>query len=325
MGTYADFVRQHSGEKARVRRLYWIYGEEVVLRNVAVAQIREMWGASDFNTTHMSAAENPESEIWATLNQHPIDSGQRRLLIVTEAQRLEQTDRLVAWLKDSQTVRSASATAVFVSSDPEWEESEFRDILVKSSSAVWVRCALPKDEEERLRRTQEILMGWGDISRVSAGVLAHRVNFDLIEARAVMEKIALFPGAEATPQIVEMLAPRKVEEDIIWSIIGQQRRKAIEAVVEGSGSYSLSAIIGTLTTHVEMLGRINAVLAASPTAKDAANKIGGREQYVRKLYPYARLYPRREVIRRTHLLHRLDTAIHRGAREGVLESLIALW
>jgi len=325
MGSYSDFIRQHSGEKARVRRLYWIYGEETVLRNLAVEHIRSMWGASIFNTTRLSAADTSESEIWAHLNQHPLDSDQRRLIIVTEAQRLKNLDRLIEWLKDNQTFRSAMVTAIFVSSAHDWEDSEERDAIVKSSSAGWVRCALPKDDEDRLKRAQEIICTWGNIDFITAGVLARRVNFDLSEARAVMVKASLFPEARVTPQAVEMLAPRRVEDDIIWSIIGKQRRKAIEAVVEGKDTYNVSQILGTLATHVVMLGRLNAVLPNSPTVRDAVSRIGGREQYVRMLWPYARMYPRKEVHRRIQLLHRMDRALQSGAKDGILESLIALW
>lgn len=288
-------------------------------------RIRELWGATAFNTHVVSAADTSESEIWASLNQHPLDTEQRRLIIVTEAHRLQRLDRLIEWVKDNQVVRSAKSTAIFVSSEPEWEDEETKEAISKSSSAAWIRCTLPKDEQDRLKRAQEIICSWGDIDTLSAGVLAQRVNFDMVEARSVMEKTALFPGAQVTPHIIELLAPRRVEEDIVWSIVSYNRRKAIEAVVAGSDIYSPSAILGVLATHVEMLGRINAVLTTTSTAKEAASKIGAKEQYVRKLYPYARMYPRKEVVRRLKLLQRMDASLQRGAKEGLIESLISMW
>ena len=325
MATYNDFLRQHAAEKPRIRRLYWVFGEENLFKDLVVKQIAELWGATGFNTVSLSAAETSESEIWASLNQHPIDTEQRRLIVVTDAQRLTRLDRLTSWLKDNQTVRAAMATAIFVSSDAEWEEDEYREVIMKSSSASWIRCTLPKDPDDRLKRAQEILCAWGDIDVTSAGVLAQRVNFDMVEARAVMDKVSLFPSAQVSPQIIEMLAPRRVEDDIIWSIIGLKHRKAVEAIEEGTGSYSLSAILGTLATHVEMLARINTILTVTQNAKEAAGRLGAKEQYIRRLYPYARMYPRREALRRTQLLHRMDAAAQRGATEGILESLVALW
>lgn len=323
MSTYADFLRQHAKEGARVRRLYWVYGEEEMFRLLTVDRIKQLSGVHQFNVSRLSAFDTPETEIWAALNQHPLDSDQKRLIVVTEAQRLQHLDRLESWIKDNQTTRGRNATAVFVSSEPEWDHP-LREFVGKSSSAQHVKCSLPKNESDRLKRAQEVICAWGNIDRTIAGVLAVRVNFDMAEAFGVMRKAALFPEARLTVSVIENLAPRKVEEDVVWALIALNKRKAVEALVEASTT-SASRIIGSLSTHVEALGRLNAVVASTKTIKDAAHRIGAREQYVRRLYPFARLYPRAEVTRRTLLLTRLDAAYNRGAREGVLESLIALW
>lgn len=315
----------HSGENARVRRLYWVYGEEDMFRFLAVRRIKDLCQAQQFNTLNLSAMDTPETEVWANLNQHPLDSEQKRLIIVHEAQRLEHLDRLAHWLKDNQGNRKKPATAVFVSNDADWAD-EVKEIFSKSSAAQYVKCALPKDETDRLKRAQDIICTWGhgNIDRTSAGVLALRVNFDMAEAYAVMAKAALFPQAKVTVSAIEKLAPRHVEEDVVWALLSLNKRKAAEAVVV-AGPEVTGRVLGTLATHVDMLARINSVLTVSTGAKDAAKRIGAREQYVRRLYPLARLYPRKEAVRRTLLLSRLDAAFNQGAREGVLESLLALW
>lgn len=323
MGTYSDFLRTHSGQNPRVRRLYWVYGEEDMFRVLTVARIKQLSNTHSFNITRLSVSDTPETEIWASLNQHPLDSEQKRLIIVHDAQKLKHLDRLVAWIKDNQTVRGANATAIFVSTDSDWED-EAREDIAKSSSATLVKCALPKDESDRLKRAQEIICAWGTVDWTTAGVLALRVNFDMAEAFAVMQKASLFPDYRLSPGAIEALAPRKVEDDIVWALVGLNKRKAIEAVTENPVS-DVSSIIGTLSTHVEMLSRINAVLPSSKSVKEAASKARAREQYVRRLYPHARLYPRKEAVRRTMLLTRLDRSLQRGAKEGVLEALIALW
>lgn len=323
MATYTDFLRQHAGENPRVRRLYWVCGEEEVFRLAVVARLKEIADVAPFNTLTLSAAETPESEIWAYLNQHPLDSDQKRLIVVHEAQRLEHLDRLVAWVKDNQTVRSRNAVAVFVSTDPDLEHEE-RANLMSSSSALLVRCSLPKDEQDRLKRASEVVCAWGHIDPTTAAVLVKRVNFDMAEARAFMQKASLFPTARITPAAVEALTPRRVEQDVVWSLLGLNKRKAVEAVSEGTDAQA-GWIIGSLAAHIETLGRMNALLPTTTSVKDMARKIGAREQYVRSLFPYAKFYPRKEMVRRTVLLNRMDHAYMRGAKDGVLESLIALW
>lgn len=325
MGSYTDFLRTHTGEKARLRRLYWIYGEEEIFRLLALDHLRNMSGAVDFNVLRLSAVDTPETEIWAALNQHPLDTDQQRFIVIHEAQRLEHTDRMLSWVKDNQIVRRKTVTAVFVSRDKEWED-DVKSEISKSSNAQQVRCALPKDESDRLKRASEIICSWGNgqINPTVAGVLALRVNFDMAEARAVLQKAALFPTAEVTVGVVEKLAPLRSDEDIIWSLLALDKRRAASSIPEVAPS-SIGRIIGSLATHVTVLGQINKVIPYTSNIREVAKRIEAREQYVRHLIPHARHYSRYEVTRRTDILTRLDVAWQRGEREGVLESLVALW
>lgn len=305
-----------------MRRLYWLFGEEVVFRNLAVERIKELHGATPWNTLTLTLRDTPEPEVWAAVNQHPIDTNEKRLLVIQDADRLKNLENLTGWLKDSQITRSGKMTAVFVSSDQEWED-DAREVVAKSSSAMYVKCALPKNEDDRLKRAVEIIQSWGNVSSTHAGVLAMRVNFDMAEARAVMEKMSYFPEAALTTKTVELLAPRKVEEDIVWSLLALNKKKATEALVETSPD--VGRIIGSLSTHVDALARLNNVLGTAKNIRDAAQRTSIREAYVRRLWPLARLYPRKEAVRRTLLLNRLDNLHQQGAKEGVLESLVALW
>ena len=168
----------------------------------------------------------------------------------------------------------------------------------------------------------------GNIGTPTIEVSVATLNFDMREAWAVMEKAnilcALFPDGVLNVAAIEALAPRRVEEDVVWSLLGLNKRQAIAAIAEGGGAPT-GRIIGALATHVETLSRLNALLANTTGVREVARRLGAREQYVRTLMPYARLYPRREAVRRTLLLNRLDRAFQRGAGEGVLEALIALW
>lgn len=317
MSTFTDFQRTHTGEKARVRRLYWVHGEEETLRLEVVARVREMAGALPFNTLTLDAGEIPESEIWAHLNQHPLGSEQKRLVVVHRAEHLVHLDRLTAWAKD----RSRNAVAVFESSDPDLVHPE-QAVLSKSSSAMVVHCTLPKAPDARLRRAIEIVQSWGNIDPVTASVLVKRVNFDMAEARAFMRKVSLFPAVRergVSAQVVYALAPRRVEEEVIWALIACNKRAAVEAVTEGEVNVPL--VIATLAAHIETLSLMNALLTSTTGIKDMAYKMEAREHHIRMLFPYAGLYPRREAVRRTLLLTRLDKAPH----EGLLEALIALW
>lgn len=323
MGNYNDFLRQYEKEGARVRRLYWVYGEEPVFKELVLARIRELSGVSQFNVTRLSADSTSESEIWAALNQHPLDSDQTRLLVIREAQRLKHVDRLEAWLKDNQTIRGRNATAVFLSESSDWEDA-VREVVSKSSSAQVVKCSLPKNEADRTKRAKEIICAWGNIDPVTAGVLAERVNYSMSDAYGVMWKASVFPQAHLSAAAVEKLAPRRVDEEFVWNLLALKKRLAAEAIAESQAS-DVGQILSALSTHLAALVALNPIVATTRSVKDAAFRVGEREQYVRLLMPLARLYPPPEANRRMALLARMDHAHLSGAREGVLEALTALW
>lgn len=322
MGTYADFQRIHTKADARLRRLYWVYGEEEMFRILTVRQIKAMSGVPGHNITHVSALDTKEADIWALLNQHPLDLENPRLLVIHEAHRLKHLERVMAWLKDNQTARARSATAVFISTDSEISESV--EELGRSSGAMIVRCALPKNTDDRLKRAREVITRWGPVEPIAAGVLAERVNFDMSEAYGVVQKANLFPNAQLSVAAINKLAPRRADGDLVWALVGCKRQKAAEAIPDVPEA-SVGWVIGSLSTHVEALSRIHKTLTAGLSMRETARRLNMKEGYVRVLHEHARHYPRKQAVRRILLLNQIDSAWQEGAREGVLEALVASW
>lgn len=328
MGSYNDFLRLHASPEAKVRRLYWVCGEEVTLREMVLERVKELADVPDFHYHSVVVGPTKEPDVWGLLNQYPADPLKRRLVIVRDAERLKNMEMLKDWLTTSlfRGSRTPGTTAVFLSNAAEWpmdHEVATREVLVKSSTALYVRCALPKDERDRRKRVQEILCGWGNIDPTHAIILAERVNFDMAEARTVMAKAAYFRGT-LNARAIEALAPVKVEDDIVWSLLGLDKRRASQALQELPDT-QVSRVIGALTAHVEVLGRLNGVLTRGLSVRDLSSKMNISETYARKLLPFAKLYPRKATVHRTLLLNKVDAAWQRGAREGVLEVLVAGW
>ena len=325
MTTYNVFSRQHAAEDARVRRLYWICGSEEILRFLALDRIKALFHPSPYNIFTVSTRDTPEVEIWAGLNQHPLDSDQRRLYVVHGAEKLENLNPLLAWVKDPQTTRGRNTTAVFVSSDADWVGEE-KEIIAKLSNAQVVRCSLPVSEEDKMKRAQEIVCAWGNINRISAGTLLSRVGFDLHEALAVMQKASLFPEMRVSVAAIQKLAPLRVDEDVVWDLLALQRRKAAEAIASPDTEVKVGYVLSSLSSHVAALARLYPFTSRSRlTLKEVAKQTQLREGYVRRLVPFSRHYPPTEVARRMRLLSHLDAVWHQGANEGVLESLVVQW
>lgn len=304
--------------------MYWVCGEEPVLRSLVTDQIVAMYGALPYNTFRLSAREIPESEIWAHLNQHPLDSEQKRLLVVTDAERLEQPIRLEGWLAENQRTRNKNVCAIFVADEPDLTSPLYK-VLNASSSAVYVRCTLPKAPEDREKRAVDMICSWGRINPINARVLYEHVGGDLYEARAVMQKAGFFPEAEVNVGAIRVLAQPRVQDEIVWNLISGRRKAAADALAAGT-DVPVGKVLATLAAHLEYLGRLYDLMSL-PTFSiaDAARRLDIRQQYVRLLSPHARLYPANEVTRRLYLLARLDHLYQQGARDGILEAVVAGW
>lgn len=324
MASYPEFVRLSA--KRSLRRLYWVCGDQSALREEVVKEITRQAAVADLDFVSMDASSVKESAVWAALNQYPLDPSKRRLVVVRGAEQLRNLAMLSDWL-DAKTMRSPKTpgtTAVMVSATPEWpldHNPELRAKVVKGWTSMYVRCSLPK--EDRKKRAGEIICGWGRISQPTAEMLAERVGFDMGVAKGVMAKTVYFKG-EVTPKMVEFLSPRAPEDSYAEALLGLDKPRAAESIAELERN-EVSRAIGRLASELEMLGRMHGILTRGLSIREMATRLNVSETRIRRLLPIAKLYPRKAVVHRSLLLHKADAAWQRGAREGVMEMLVAAW
>lgn len=326
MATYPEFRRKHRGEKPKILRCYWITGPEAVLREEAVDLIRKWCDVESVEYASMNVTAKTEPDVWDHLDQYGLRPEKRRLLLVRGAERLKNVERLLAWLNDSQlrTSGTPGTTVIFVSAEDEWPQDrkvETRERVLKASTSMYVRCALPKDHNTA--RASEVIQTWGRISDTEARRLFVRVGRDLGAARSVMRKSEFFPG-EIRGKVLDALSPSNPQEDVVEAILGLDKRRALLSAIE-LDRREIGRVLGTLAAHLDVLSRLEPVAGTRSPLREVASRLGVSETWVRMLIPYVKFYPRKQQVRRALLLDKIDNAWQRGARHGVLEALIAAW
>lgn len=297
-----------------MRKVYWVCGEEDTLIRATIDRLTELLVASEFNCDRLFCDEIPETEVWSVLDRHPIDTRTMRLIVVYGAERLKHLDRIGEWLQANKS-GPRRVCLVFVAAGDEAPEQ-----FPAGSNSCVVRCSLPQAHDARRKRAVEILTGWGCEPLAARAVLDH-VGYDLSEARHVIDKAKYFPKMSLSREVAVAFAPRSTGSDFVSALLALRKRDAVAACADTD----ISLVLGSLATHVQALSMINRYLPVGLSLGEIAHATGLKEGYVRSLHPYARFYPRREAMRRTFLLERLDHAHAHGADDGVLEALIAAW
>jgi DNA polymerase III delta subunit len=327
MATYTDYARLHADGKRKIRRCYWICGEEVVLREIIVSEIKGWIDPDDMDYRSITVTAKNEPEVWDALNAYGISNvKKRRLLVVRGAERLKKLERLKDWIEDS-SLRSSGTpglTVVFLSTDDEWPQDrhpEVRERVLGSSTALYVRCSLPKDG--RIERAAEIITTWGNIDVRNAEILYKRVGHDLGASRSTMQKARYFPH-KVEGNLLMALSPLNPQDDVVDALLALDKPRALRGI-EDLSREDQGKVIGRLTAHLDLLTRLEPIAGQRKGVRDLAYGLGVSETYVRMLLPHVRFYPRKAVLRRVMLLSAIDDAWNRGARHGVMERLVAQW
>jgi hypothetical protein len=326
MATYRDFQRSHKGPTPKVKRLYWLCGDEVILRELALESIKKWAAVDDMNYRTLTAGSVTDGEIWDALLEQPGDHRARRLLVVREAQRLKSIEPVKPWLEDK-TARTSSVpgtTVVFVSADDEWAVGRYadeRERVMASTAALYVRCHMPNDQRET--RGAEIITGGGNINDLEARRLYRRVGGDMSLAYGVMRKAAYF-DRPLEGQFLTALSPPNPQDDIVDALLGLEKKRAL-AVIDDLSREEMGRVIGRLTSHLDLMARLEPHAGTRTPLREIASRIGVSEQWVRHLLPLLKFYPRKAVFRRVVLLGKVDAAWQRGQKQGLMEVLVAAW
>jgi DNA polymerase III delta subunit len=324
VASYTHWVEHYSS--APPKKVTWVCGEERVLVEEVVDHTRAALGVSDMDYVSIVAGSAPDKEIWAAANQYPFTPDQNRLVLVRDAERVKRWDPLEAWLANTRQLPTVHL--LFVSSEHDFPYQTGKD--GKSTGDLkrhvgWikgkghlVRCSYPNEEDVVAWVKRQV-----DSPVRVAEHLLRRVGGDLGLARNVCLKAQLFSGELSTP-VVDVLCSESPSSDFVDALVRLQKPKAFRAL-EVLPQDAWSMTIGQLDYRLEILGKLHSALRKGQTIKDVSISGSVPVFLARELMPVAKIYDRDRRLSCRRVLAVADDALRGGARDGCMESLVALW
>lgn len=316
MSTYAQW--RTAADRGDVRRTTYVCGDQRILVEEVVDTIRYLLKLSDLDhLTHHAGGRSSDREFWAAAQQHPLNPGANRLVVVRNAEQVTNWTPLGNWLASGRVL--ANNHLLFVSNDPDLSKDRKQTPAhiaeLKAPKSHTIRCSMPNPEDARawVRRR-------ATLDPETAEYLLTRVGGDLTQAAAVCAKLSLFDGM-AGRSTIDHLCTQAAADTFGECLLHLDKVSALIAA-EQSGDKDAGRVIGLLDSRLDVLDQLHRAVRAGYKTRE----VQGLPYFLVKQYwPVAKWYDPDAVDRRRKLLTLADQALRGGARVGVLETIVALW
>lgn len=326
MSTFAAWWKSYR-KKPTVRPVTWICGSERVLVEDVLLTIRSALVPDPWDYLPMTVGEDSEREIWAAVFGLPVADG-NRLVVVRSAERLKSPERILDFARRADA--SPRSYVVFVSADDSVPRQEPGEDERRGAVVPWLTLGARGQYIECKPFTIDtapVAVEWVQAKtgmRASvAGHLLNRADGRMRLVRDTCAKISILTRDPTVSAINELLSaqPRDTLVDALLAMDKKEALLALERVQPGE----YSRILGMLDAQLDLAGLVHDMQIARATSYDIMRAAGNKGFLVKDLMKVSRHYDskRRTLIRQ--VLAVADDALKSGAREGVMEAVIALW
>jgi len=314
------------------RQITWVCGPEIVLVEEVVNHVSEFLAPEPWNRVSLVAGEDSERSIWAALDQHPMDTSPR-LVVVRHVEKIHEWDRFVQWVKDRS--RNPRTYVVMVSSEatvPKTEPTpEERRHGTRPEPLPHIACIGTKGHVVECKpftsatalRSVEWVRSKAPMRDGIARHLLTRSNWDLRLVRDTCLKLAVFPG-EITISVINAMMAEQPRDSFTDALLALDRKTALLAA-ETIPRDEIGRIIGLLDAKLDKAGMIHDMQSDHRSPGDMAKALGPQAFLLTELIKVSKHYDakRRLSIRKT--LAVADEAYRSGQTTGLLEVVVAFW
>lgn len=331
MATFSQYVAAHRKSPAP-RQATWLCGPESVLVEEILTDIIETLGPDPWNIVRMSAEEDSERSIWATLDQHPLGTSVR-VVVIRHAQQIKNWDRFLLWAKNHKL--NPRTYVVLISDEPGVPKTEVTQQERRRGAKPqplphiaaldhWGRVVECKPFTSATTNTSlEWVKAKVPMRDPVARHLLTRANWDLRLVRDICFKLSVFPG-EPTIQVVNTIMEEQPRDELVDALMALDRRTALLAAQRVDPG-EIGRIIGLLDSRLEKAALIHDMQSSYATTLEMRRALGGQAFLLHDYLQVAKHYDSKRLLSIRGVLATADAAYQTGQKVGVLETLISLW
>lgn len=331
MATFSGFFTSIK-KKPEPRQITWVCGPEVVLVEDVISYVVSYFNPEPWNLLTLMAGEDSEREIWAALDQHPMGTSPR-VVVIRHAEKITQWDRFIRWVKDRGL--NPLTYVVMVSSEVAVPKTELTQEQRRNGEKVGplphIACIGTKGYVVECKpfttATALKSLEWVQ-SKVTMreGVARHlltRANWDLRLTRDTCLKLAAFPG-EITISVVNTLLAEQPRDTFADALMALDRKTALKAL-ELMDTEDIGRTIGLLDAQLDKAGMIHDMMADHKSPGEMAKALGPQAFLLTQLMRVAKHYDIKRRLTIRNALAIADEAHRGGQKIGVLEVVVAFW
>lgn len=299
-------------------RVTWVCGTERVLVRDVIAAVSTAVDPDETET--WTAGRERERDIWASVMAVPFT--ERRLVIVSEAGKVRDWEKLRTWLAEKFVMRGVHL--VFSSSEADFPKDADGKLaqpctwLRDSTAGQVVRC-MPLEPDDAVTWACRQSPG---LTTQQARYLLDRASGSLAEVRTVLDK-ARRSDLRITDMALELLCS-EMPGDFADKLICGDRKGAMLAA-ETLGESGLGWSLGVLASRLDTLAALHRAAMDNTSRRDVVGRMGVPAFLAQKYARVARDYGEQRVARCWGALAVVEDAYRSGSAEGAAEVLVATW
>lgn len=313
MSYYSQWVKDR-----KLSQVVWICGAERIIVEEVAQYVQTSRTFNTLNACALDACQQSPAEIWDSLFQRPLMEDLPRLIMVENAQELEDFSRLKDWIKDAATA-FPGVVVCFVSQEDTPPEISF----FKPPKVTVVRCSklAIEDSVKWVKRRSSL-------SERSARMLLDHVAGSLEDAKQVCDKINRCLGQSSlitlTPeQIKSFIVETPSEFTDALMCLDKVRAFISASTLSNDDKYK---VVSSLEIRISQLARLQRILKDQKLTGQQLAKIPGIPYpVVKELLPVSKFYSPARILSCRQQLTLVDYYHNQGIYQGTLESLVTLW
>ncbi len=310
--------KSHASKKA-VSKVTYICGDQSVLREIVIEDIKSIL---EVPVTDYLSVDSSES-FWELASQYPLDANANRMVVVRDAEKIQDWSTLEVWLSFSKTNPNNYLVFVSAQSDaPSLYTKGKRTQYVEHIELIrtkgkFIRCSQPNNDD---------LVSWANSYGLTDNTSKHlveRTSGNTSSMVNVLQKVHIWNGAPNV-KVIDLLCAEQALDSFADYLVQGQKATAYLALQTMSQA-DKDKIISKLDYRLDTVMEIARLARRRMYAGDIAASTGIKVYIVKKFLPVVNQYDETKIKYCRQVLALIDGHLRDGAKVGVWETLITLW